>query len=199
MKRNFDVPEHIATVRRFITDLKTDGRIVQTRTSRRSAVRSGRRRLRMNRVIGLGALAAFGVSVATVHASQVLHESGRSAIAAQLTRAIAMRDAQGVKAIFVPTLGDEVVHDLRLGELADRFAELGNLRGVRVEQAGSGRTPWVMVALFTHGSQVERIRFIGDRIVAFSASSTEMQTAQTETHVQIAAPTQIATEDSPTQ
>lgn len=136
-----------------------------------------RRKLRMERVAVVALGAVLALSFVTLHAAAAVHEGGCRAVAERLTRAIAQHNADEIREIFAPGLGDDVTKDLRIGALADRFSALGELREVRVEQAGHGSSPWTLLATFTNGTQIEHVSFAGDHVVSFGASLADMKTA----------------------
>lgn len=135
-----------------------------------------RRKLRMDRVIAFGALTTALFSFAAIHTVGVIHEGGHRAVAERLTRAIAAHDAGAIRELFAPGIGETVVHDLRLGTMADRFRSLGTLREVRVLEASNDAELWTMRALFTKGVQLEHVQFSGDGVAAFLASPDEVST-----------------------
>jgi hypothetical protein len=152
---------------------------VEPRAGRRTAAVQGiqrRRRLRKGRVLTAAFVALIGMSFVTMHAAEAIHEGGKREVAERLTRAIEQRDTIAMRELFAPGVGEEVVRDIRLGAMADRFNTLGPLREVRVQHGASGGSAWTMVASFMHGTQIEHLRFQGDRVAFFMASPAETVT-----------------------
>jgi hypothetical protein len=148
----------------------------RTLAATRSHALARRRRLRKGRVTFVAIAGLILISFVTMHAASAIHEGGRRAVAERLTRAIIERDEDGIRDIFVAGVGDTVVKDIRLGALADRMKALGDLREVRVQHAGHDREAWVLLAVFQHGTQRERVQFAGDHVAAFIASPSEVAT-----------------------